>query len=282
MFHQTGGDDVIRTSLRGPSSGGALVQSNGILRGSSRASRRGVKLYESGELSGAAQAFEQAISIDPSNGSAHNNLGLVRFDQRRLADAADHFSTAAEFLPEDPTPLNNLGMTLESGGRAMEAIDYYEQASMVQPRNPLYLGNLVRAKIRMGDQDELVVSQLQTLAMIENRPEWVRWVQDQLALEFNPMLDRGGNSEAANPFSKSMDASERPANGIELHPPAVSQLGEESLGPNVILEDQVFDENGLEVWPESRIDFPEVIPTPQAPALPEPFIVPAPMGYPLE
>ena len=262
LLHSKGNDDVVHTSLKAlPLGKGSVDEATGILKSSLRASRRGVKLFLAEELPAATEAFEKAVSLDPTNGMAHNNLGLIRFDERRLADAADHFNAAAEYLPQAATPLNNLGMTLEAGGRTSEAISYYERASMLEPKNPLYLGNLVRAKIRMGDQGDHVLSQLQTLAMIDNRPQWVQWVKDQLALDFNPLLDRGGDSVSENPLASDKDSdndSDADRNSddrqVELEParpsvPSNPSIHDElDLGPG----ESLMGAPSLSEWPENE------------------------------
>ncbi|MEM9364635.1 MAG: tetratricopeptide repeat protein [Planctomycetota bacterium] len=155
--------------------------------------KRGNRLFQKGDLAGAEQAYASAVELNPNNGQAHNNLGLVYYRQHRLALAATHFQLASELRPNDALPKSNLGMTLERAGRINQAVEHYRVASQIDPTQPLHLGNLVRAKVRRGDRDELLRAQLEQLLMIENRPKWIRWTHDQLSLEFNPFLDRGGN-----------------------------------------------------------------------------------------
>lgn len=166
-----------------------------LAKGGSRASRvhqhKGVKLVDHGKLPAAAKAFERAIALNRNNGSAHNNLGLVYFQQRRFADAATEFDIASQLLPEDPTPWNNLGMTMEATGRGLESLEFYSRAYELAPMNPVYLGNFVRTRIRLGEGDDTVIDQLKELQFIETRPDWLDWIADQLTLQLNPMLDRG-------------------------------------------------------------------------------------------
>jgi tetratricopeptide (TPR) repeat protein len=147
--------------------------------------------YQSGHIDVAAQKYEQALAIDPRLGTAHNNLGLIRYHQRQLVPAAEHFDRAIQLLPGDPRPLNNLGQTLEAGGRVMEAIELYAEASDLEPDNPLYLGNWLRARIRMGEFSEELIALLEQLAFIETRDDWLSWTDEQLAIFRNPVLDRG-------------------------------------------------------------------------------------------
>ena len=157
---------------------------------------RGLEQHQLGKSSRSAELLENAVAADPSNGVAHNNLGLVHFDAGRLADAAEHFEAATGLLPEDPVPLSNLAMALESGGRVDEAVPMYRRAVELSGGRPLYLGNLIRAKYRLGDRDELIREQMRQLLFAETRPAWRRWLQERLELEMNPHLDRGAEMAA--------------------------------------------------------------------------------------
>jgi len=167
------------------------VASRGATERSSPLLKQALHQYQSGHLDVAAQKYEQALAIDPGVGTAHNNLGLIRYHQRRLVPAAEHFDRAIQLLPGDPRPLNNLGQTLEAGGRVMEAIDLYAQASDLEPDNPLYLGNWLRARVRLGEFSEELIALLEQLAFIETRADWLTWTDEQLAIYRNPVLDRG-------------------------------------------------------------------------------------------
>ena len=150
----------------------------------------GICAYESNDLCAARDHFEQATKADPSYGPAWNNLGLCDYEAGILYRAALAFHEAANVMPDNAEPHNHLAMCFEAGGKFDEAIAYYETAHQLNIANPLYLGNLVRARMRRGDVDPSIRVQLQELLFIENRPEWVEWVHDQLALFTNPYLSR--------------------------------------------------------------------------------------------
>lgn len=170
--------------------------------------RLGMHAYRKGHIEHAITELDKAIRVNPRHGAAHNNLGLIYYQQRKLALAATHFDAAREVLPTDPTPLNNLGMTFEAGGRVMEALGYYQRASELAPENPLYLGNLVRARVRLGEHSEELIEELRYLAFIETRPDWLAWTDEQLAIAFNPMLDRGPAVQE-NPFRRQRDRADQ-------------------------------------------------------------------------
>jgi tetratricopeptide (TPR) repeat protein len=214
---------------------------------------KGVKLFDKGKFQAASEEFQRAISFQQENGAAHNNLGLVYLQQRKLSDAAKEFEIAAQFLQEDPTPWNNLGLTLESAGRGQESVEYFQHAYELAPEKPLYLGNLVRSRIRLGENDEAVVAQLRELLFIETRPDWVAWINDQLALDMNPMLDRGPDRPKFSPKNK--------ATGVirnELRSELSLQRNEDQLAP-------VVKGNGERLLPpptvqRSEMEFEQVLP----------------------
>lgn len=151
----------------------------------------GIKALDNGEPERAKAKFFAAIDADGTYGPAHNNLGLLHFDCGDLYQAVLEFEQAMDLMPQDPVAYYNLGLTLEAAGRTFEAMDLYSQAVEMDPNNPHFLGNLVRLRVRLGEDDPMLITELQDLILIETRPEWRRWADRQLALVYNPTLDRG-------------------------------------------------------------------------------------------
>lgn len=143
---------------------------------------KGVALVRRGDATGAEAAFENAVLADPSFGPAHNNLGLLQYQRHDLYSAAWSFERAMQLMPERPEPTNNLAMVYEAAGRLGEAVDLYQTAVDQAPADAVYLGNLLRVRIRRGDRDPAIRDQLKTLLFLDDRPEWVEWAEDQLAL----------------------------------------------------------------------------------------------------
>ena len=156
-----------------------------------KANAEGLHWLDYGDLKLARCAFEKAIRRDPRFAPAHNNLGKMLFDAGDMAGAAAAFDAAIGQMPNNPVPQNNLGLALENGGRAIEALEHYQIAHDLDPSSPEFLGNLVRARLKLDPYDESVVPQLRELRFIEVRPDWVDWIEEQLAIRFNPYLDRG-------------------------------------------------------------------------------------------
>jgi len=147
----------------------------------------GVKLLRQGKLAKAEAAFQQAITQDENFGPAYNNLGLLHFQRRQFYAAANNFQRAADLMPDRPEPYNNLGLTLETAAKPQEAIALYQSAVERAPDNPEYLGNLLRARLHNGEPVPALREGFQKLLLLETRPEWVHWAEENVAL-FDPLL----------------------------------------------------------------------------------------------
>jgi len=83
---------------------------------------------EAVSLDQAAEAYRQALALDPDHADAHLNLGRLLHERRRLDEAERHYRAAAEADPGSGRPLYNLGVLLEDRGRARAAVRAYEEA----------------------------------------------------------------------------------------------------------------------------------------------------------
>ncbi len=175
-----------------------LAESNAI---ANQLNQQGIHFVQNNQLGKAEFKFEEAIRVDKQFGPAHNNLGLVFYHQHDFFEAGRAFEAAHEHMPDSPEPLNNLGLLMETVARPDDAIDYYQQAHEMDPTCAEYLGNLLRARIRMQQIDEELLSQLHSLLLYERRIEWQDWAREQLALLNNPNLDRGP-APSSDPLSE--------------------------------------------------------------------------------
>lgn len=177
----------------------------------------GVKALHEADIDRAMEKFLAAVDADEDYGPAHNNLGLMHYEQGNLYQAVLAFERAMELMPQDPAVYYNLGLTLETAGKVHEAMDLYWQAVEMDPVNPNFLGNLVRLRVRLGESDPTLVTQLQDLILIETRPKWRRWADRQLALNYNPALDRG-------PDPPDFDANESSSEELDLDAAVKSKI----------------------------------------------------------
>ena len=151
----------------------------------------GVDALENGKQVYAREKLLAAIEADPNYGPAHNNLGLLQFDDGKLYQSVLSFERAMELMPSDPAVYYNLGLALEKAGRKHQALELYSQAVEIDPTEPHFLGNLVRLRLRLGETGPDVIAQLQDLILIETRSDWRDWASEQLEVTLNPNLDRG-------------------------------------------------------------------------------------------
>jgi Tfp pilus assembly protein PilF len=183
--------------------------------------RAGVRWLDKDQLEKASSAFQKAVSADEDFAAAHNNLGAIALQKGDLYQAAWSFQKAIELEPELPDPHNNLGLTWEAANRIDDALMEFEMASELDSTCAEYLANLIRARQRRGDQDDFLQEQLRQLLLLETRPEWREWAEEQLMLLSRPPaatppigLDSGGAPAANSALAPSSGWPERPRNGI--------------------------------------------------------------------
>ncbi len=221
-------------SLNGPKESIVHVRASRNPAEAARLTLLGVKALDHGDVDRATAKFMAAVDADQSYGPAHNNIGLLHFEQGNLYQAVLAFEQAMELMPQDPAVYYNLGLTLETAGRVFEAMELYTQAVEMDPTNPYFLGNLVRLRIRMGEDNPILVTQLQDLILIETRPDWRRWADRQLALHFNPMLDRGPDTpefDTGRDADRAKDDQRLQNNIIELSPQVEENVDGQQTSP---------------------------------------------------
>ncbi|HYC14917.1 MAG TPA: tetratricopeptide repeat protein [Stellaceae bacterium] len=113
-----------------------------------------LRLFDSGDLPGAAAGFEQVLGIDASHQLAHYQLGNVRREQKRYPEAEREFEAALVLSPVHAESHNNLGVVQQVEGRNDEAIASYERAVKLKPALTQAYLNLGRLLTQLGRGDE--------------------------------------------------------------------------------------------------------------------------------
>ncbi len=113
-----------------------------------------MRRFESGDLAGAAQAFERALAADPAFARAHYQLGNVRQDEGRWSDAERDFRAALALAPDHAEAHNNLGVALQMLGRGREAEACYARAAELGPALVHPYLNLGRMLLEAGRRAE--------------------------------------------------------------------------------------------------------------------------------
>lgn len=88
---------------------------------------------EAGSPGDAAEAYANALALDPALADAHVNLGRLLHIGGERGRAEPHYRAAVKLVPDDPTPHFNLGVLLEESGRRDEALHAYRQAILRDP-----------------------------------------------------------------------------------------------------------------------------------------------------
>ncbi|MCG8546586.1 MAG: tetratricopeptide repeat protein [Alphaproteobacteria bacterium] len=125
----------------------------------------GATYLELGSLSDAADAFRQAIALDPAMAEAHFNLGTVLSDQKNAKSAMAAYRRAAELRPDFFEAHFNLGETLVHLGLLDDAVDCYRRAAALQPDNPGLYNNLGTTFLETGHYDEAVEALTRAVAL---------------------------------------------------------------------------------------------------------------------
>ncbi|HOC56173.1 MAG TPA: tetratricopeptide repeat protein [Verrucomicrobiota bacterium] len=113
--------------------------------------------------------FEHALAVTRDNHVAHNNLGVILFDEGNLAAAAEHFEEAVRLKRNYPEGLGNLGLCHLKQGRPEEAAELLSQSLRVRPTAVVQynLGNL------LSQQGKLDEAQTCYEAALRRKPEFV-------------------------------------------------------------------------------------------------------------
>jgi tetratricopeptide (TPR) repeat protein len=112
----------------------------------------GVALERSGDLTGAASAFENAVVLDPQDLDTLVHLGDAYLALNRPANAETKFRSVIERQPQEPRALLGLARSLDAQKKA-EAIDAYQKLLAVQPSNSTARSRLVHLLLEEKQYD---------------------------------------------------------------------------------------------------------------------------------
>ena len=144
----------------------------------------GVLLGLRGEWDRAAEAYRQAIAVNPQQANARNNLGQILERQGSSAAAAEEYRQAVASRPDFRIARFNLGRMLVALGKTQEAIA--ELQKLTTPRDaeaPRYLFALAGAYARAGDKALAITwaTDARQLALEHGQAELAAAIDRQLA-----------------------------------------------------------------------------------------------------
>ena len=98
--------------------------------------------------------WRDTLAKNPSSWMAHNNLGLVLFEQGRMAEAEQEFLETLQLKPDHPEANNNLGVILAGRGQRDAALARYEEAVRLKPNYAEAHNGLAATLVELGRLEE--------------------------------------------------------------------------------------------------------------------------------
>lgn len=138
----------------------ALVVGTGCNLGRSKADQapdaiqRGLQAQGAGRLDEAANAYQEALDLDPRNKVALYDLGVVYELTGRPVAAENQYRLALSVDPDFVLPLFNLAILRTAAGSTQESIELYRRAIAVQPDYAEAHLNLGFALLSVGEEQE--------------------------------------------------------------------------------------------------------------------------------
>ncbi|MBW2018922.1 MAG: tetratricopeptide repeat protein [Deltaproteobacteria bacterium] len=135
--------------------------------------RQGENLFIKGDIKGALNAFTNAIEIDPSFASAHNNLGVLYWQIGEIQKALKHIAKTLEIDPNDRDVILNCGEIFKSLGRFEDAKNIYSSYLQKNQEDEEIARALAEldSKINKAKSEKYSVSTIVSLYNSERNPK---------------------------------------------------------------------------------------------------------------
>ena len=105
----------------------------------------GLTLWQSNDIAGARQVFEEGITHYNADHRLHYRLGLAHLRLGRITDAERHLATAVRYNPQNATYHGKLGDAYYASYNIRSAKKEYERAAQLAPQNGVLQYNLAVA-----------------------------------------------------------------------------------------------------------------------------------------
>jgi tetratricopeptide (TPR) repeat protein len=110
----------------------------------------GLSAWKSGDLARAQQAFDEALTLDPTHLKSMLNSTRVLLERGKNAEALERITTALETAPQSAEAFRLHGRTLAQVGRNEEAIAAYQRAAALDEHDVWAMNNLGVLYIQLG------------------------------------------------------------------------------------------------------------------------------------
>jgi len=125
----------------------------------------GASLAATGKLEEAIKAFQNALTLNPSMGDAHQNLALALVRSGRLQEALIHLGDAARLEPENATVHNIYAVMLGAAGRTDKAMQEFQATLRLAPDSAATHVNLANLLAKQHARDEAMAHYLEALRL---------------------------------------------------------------------------------------------------------------------
>lgn len=117
----------------------------------------GLLRLAAGDLEAAENTLTRAVAVEPLRWRAWNGLGVVADFRARFEEAGSHFDRALEIVPGHPKLLANLGWSRLLAGNVSEAESLLRRALEMDPEATTTEANLAFSIAMQGRYDEAMI-----------------------------------------------------------------------------------------------------------------------------
>jgi Flp pilus assembly protein TadD len=131
-----------------------------------------VQLSDKKQYDAAVLGWQKAVSLDPDDARAHNNLGIALAGAGKVNDAVEEYRKSLSLNANSSQTENNLGSVLAQQGNLTEARQHFESALRINPDNASAKVNLADALAAEGGHAEEAIDLLrQALERAPDSPD---------------------------------------------------------------------------------------------------------------
>lgn len=114
---------------------------------------RAQQLFESSQWEEALDEIDQALDINPSNGSWWSSKGFLLDHLERYEEAIEAYESALEQDPEDQELLSALGLDCVRGGQFLRAIQIFDRLQELDPNHEPAYCHRIMLYAELGEHD---------------------------------------------------------------------------------------------------------------------------------
>lgn len=148
---------------------------------------RGLELYQSGNIRGAIETFDQVIALDRNHAQVYQAKGDAFYELGDFDEAIESYTIAAQQYPNNANIRNSLGVAAGQMGMYRAAESYFLEALQIDPNLTSATRNLERAQLKIREGS--------TAADIG-----YNWDDDPIRPTGSPVSNSGGNTGWGEPW----------------------------------------------------------------------------------